>query len=252
MRMLHLGLRITDLERSLAFCTAIGYAQVGRVPETEFGSLTMLQLPDDPFVSLELIHDPAHPVKDMGAVNHLVIQVDDMDATVSDLAAKGVTAAPPAEPGPGMRTSWLPAGLGHRRPVHQHLQHRRVTLLDHADTISTTASSTSTRSSVRRARAIAVGVGVGRPGELVRPDLQPQRTIPVSSSISAVRSSSGMACSATGMTGPTSRPAGLSPVYGALTSASASAGTYGSTRVTRPRPRTCPEPGWRSRGCRRR
>lgn len=40
------------------------YAQVGGVPETEFGSLTMLQLPDDPFVSLELVHDPAHPVPD--------------------------------------------------------------------------------------------------------------------------------------------------------------------------------------------
>lgn len=107
MRMLHLGLRVTDLERSLAFYTALGYAELGGVPETDFGSLTMLQLPDDPFVSLELVHDPARPVEDISAVNHLVVQVDDLDATIADLATKGVTAQPPTEPGPGIRTSWL-------------------------------------------------------------------------------------------------------------------------------------------------
>ena len=67
--MLHLGLRVSDLEQSLAFYTALGYAELGRVPETEFGSLTMLQLPDDPFASLELVHDPERPVDDVGAVN---------------------------------------------------------------------------------------------------------------------------------------------------------------------------------------
>src|SRR5688572_33145499 len=99
MRMLHLGLRVTDLDRSLAFYTALGYAERGSVPETSFGSLTMLQLPDDPFISLELVHDPARPVKDVGAVNHLVVQVDDLETTVADLAAKGVTAEPPTELG---------------------------------------------------------------------------------------------------------------------------------------------------------
>ena len=104
MRMLHLGLRVTDLDRSLAFYTALGYAELGRVPDTPFGSLTMLQLPDDPFVSLELVHDPARPVTDTSAVNHLVVQTDDLDATIADLAARGVPAEPPAEPGPGLRT----------------------------------------------------------------------------------------------------------------------------------------------------
>jgi lactoylglutathione lyase len=107
MRMLHLGLRVSDLERSLAFYTALGFTRLGSVPETQFGSLTMLKLPDDPFVSLELVHDPARPVTDTGAVNHLVVQVDDLDATIADLAAKGVPAEPPADLAPGMRTSWL-------------------------------------------------------------------------------------------------------------------------------------------------
>jgi lactoylglutathione lyase len=114
MRMLQLGLRVTDLERSLAFYAALGYAELGAVPETPFGSLTMLQLPDDPFVSLELVHDPARPVEDIGAVNHLVVQVDDVNATIADLATRGVPAEPPTEPGPGIRTSWLTDPDGYR------------------------------------------------------------------------------------------------------------------------------------------
>jgi lactoylglutathione lyase len=114
MRMLHLGLRVTDRERSLAFYTALGYAVLGFVPETPFGSLTMLKLPGDPFVSIELVHDPARPVRDIGAVNHLVVQVDDLDATIADLTAKGVPAEPPTEPGPGMRIAWLTDPDGYR------------------------------------------------------------------------------------------------------------------------------------------
>jgi catechol 2,3-dioxygenase-like lactoylglutathione lyase family enzyme len=108
--MLHVGLRVTDLERSLAFYSALGYAEVGGVPETEFGSLTMLQLPDDPFVSLELVHDPTRPVKDVSAVNHLVVQVDDLETTIADLATRDVT----TEPGPGIWTSWLTDPDGYR------------------------------------------------------------------------------------------------------------------------------------------
>ena len=114
MRMLHLGLRVTDLERSLAFCTAVGYAKIGTVPETGFGSLTMLQLPGDLFVSLELVHDPARPVTDISAVNHLVIQVDDLSAAIAELATRGVEAEPPADLGPGMRSSWLTDPGGYR------------------------------------------------------------------------------------------------------------------------------------------
>jgi len=56
MRMLHLGLRVTDLGRSLAFYTAVGYVKLGTVPETDFGSLTMLKLPDDPFYRVWQLH----------------------------------------------------------------------------------------------------------------------------------------------------------------------------------------------------
>ena len=114
MRMLHVGLRVTHLDRSLAFYTALGYAEIGSVPETQFGSLTMLKLPDDPFVSLELVHDPERPVQDVSAVNHLVVQVTNLDATIADLAARGVMAEPATELGPGLWTSWLTDPDGYR------------------------------------------------------------------------------------------------------------------------------------------
>jgi lactoylglutathione lyase len=54
----------------------------------------MLQLPDDPFATLELVHDPARPVETIGGLNHLAIKVEDLAATVADLAIKGIEADP--------------------------------------------------------------------------------------------------------------------------------------------------------------
>ena len=38
MRTLHFGLRVADLDRSLAFYTAVGYEVVGSVPETPWAT----------------------------------------------------------------------------------------------------------------------------------------------------------------------------------------------------------------------
>jgi lactoylglutathione lyase len=117
MRTLHLGLRVTDLERSLAFYTAVGYAVVGNVPETAFGHLTMLKLPDDDFVTLELVHDPAKGAVDRGTVlNHFVIKVESMDATIAELAAKGIDADAPGSPdgSDDFRTTWITDPDGNR------------------------------------------------------------------------------------------------------------------------------------------
>jgi catechol 2,3-dioxygenase-like lactoylglutathione lyase family enzyme len=56
---LHVGLRVSDLERSLTFYRAVGYTVVGTVEGTASGSLSMLQLRGDHFVTVELVHDPA-------------------------------------------------------------------------------------------------------------------------------------------------------------------------------------------------
>lgn len=47
MRTLHIGLRISDLSRSLAFYAAVGYAIVGDRRRDRFGTLAMLRLPGD-------------------------------------------------------------------------------------------------------------------------------------------------------------------------------------------------------------
>ena len=96
MKTLHVGLRVTDLERSLRFYAALGYEVVGAVPETEFGSLTMLQLPGDEVVRLELVHDPA--AASAIAPHHLVVQVDDLRATAAGLTAQGIEVGDPASP----------------------------------------------------------------------------------------------------------------------------------------------------------
>src|SRR6266496_4225677 len=90
MRTLHVGLRVSDLDRSLAFYTAVRYTVVGTVEGAAFGSLIMLRLPGDDFVTIELVHDPARGSVDLGTgINHLVIQVESLDETLADLAAKG-------------------------------------------------------------------------------------------------------------------------------------------------------------------
>src|SRR4051812_13318591 len=92
MKTLHVGLRVENLQRSLGFWTVLGYEVIGEVPHTELGSLTMLKLPADEFVRLELVHDPGRGVVEPGGLNHLVIQVEDLRATIDRLTAAGVQA----------------------------------------------------------------------------------------------------------------------------------------------------------------
>ena len=117
MRTLHFGLRVADLERSLAFYTAVGYEVVGSVPDTPLGTLTMIKLPGDEFVAIELVHDPDAAVADTSrGPNHFVIQVESMDATVARLAAGGVDAEAPSSPdgSDDFFTSWIVDPDGNR------------------------------------------------------------------------------------------------------------------------------------------
>jgi len=116
MRTLHVGIRVTDLTGSLEFYTRLGYQAIGTVPETQFGSLTMLKLPGDEFVSLELVHDPAKSSVDPGGLNHFVIQVESMQATIVELAGRGIDAEPPDSPDgtDDFWTSWLTDPDGYR------------------------------------------------------------------------------------------------------------------------------------------
>jgi lactoylglutathione lyase len=116
MRTLHIGLRVTDLERALAFYATLGYDVVGTVAQTELGSLTMLKLPGDEFVTLELVHDPSHRDIEPGGMNHLVIQVEDVHATVAHLIERGIAAQEPGSPNGStdFLTAWVSDPDGYR------------------------------------------------------------------------------------------------------------------------------------------
>jgi lactoylglutathione lyase len=116
MRTLHLGLRVADLERSLAFYTGVGYEIVGSVPETGLGHLTMLKLPDDEFVTVELVHDPNGELDVSTGLSHFVVKVESMDATINALAARGIDAEVPTSPdgSDDFRTSWIVDPDGNR------------------------------------------------------------------------------------------------------------------------------------------
>ena len=117
MRTLHLGLRVTDLDRSVAFYTTVGYEVVGAVPATDLGHLTMLKLPSDQFVTIELVHDPNGAAVDTDTrLSHLVIQVDSMETTLTVLAAGGIDAEAPTSPDGynDVRTSWIVDPDGNR------------------------------------------------------------------------------------------------------------------------------------------
>ena len=117
MKTLHVGLRVADLDRSLAFYTTVGYEVVGEVPETELGHLTMLKLPGDEFVTIEIVHDPNGAAAGTGTgLSHLVIQVDSMDTTLSELRSRGIHVEPPTSPDQSedFRTTWIVDPDGNR------------------------------------------------------------------------------------------------------------------------------------------
>ena len=117
MRTLHFGLRVADLDRSLAFYTTVGYEIVGTVPETGLGHLTMLKLPGDEFVTIELVHDPREAGLDISTgLSHFVIKVESMDATLAELAAHGVNADVPVSPdgSDDFLTTWIVDPDGNR------------------------------------------------------------------------------------------------------------------------------------------
>jgi lactoylglutathione lyase len=110
MRTLHFGLRVADLDRSLAFYSALGYEVVGSVPETPMGQLTMLKLPGDEFVTIELVDDPTQSEANVKtSLSHFVIKVETMDVTISELAARGIDADVPVSPDGSdeFRTTWV-------------------------------------------------------------------------------------------------------------------------------------------------
>jgi lactoylglutathione lyase len=114
---LHLGLRVADLERSLAFYRALGYEVVGTVPETSLGRLTMLKLPGDEFVSIELVSASAGSAVRRGdRLSHLVIQVESLDDVLAGLPEVDADVQAHGSPDDDseFRTAWIVDPDGNR------------------------------------------------------------------------------------------------------------------------------------------
>ena len=115
MRTLHTAYRVSHLSRSLAFYTDLGFLEVGRVsPRTDL-LLVMLRLPDDEVVTLELTHEPGRPLEVGDGFSHIVVQVEDLQATVLGLKANGIEPEPIEVHGTdGPRTAFLTDPDGYR------------------------------------------------------------------------------------------------------------------------------------------
>ena len=117
MKTLFVSYRVTDLDRSLGFYTALGYAELGRVEPGDGTRLVILKFPGEPAASLELVHRPASAPIDVGnGFDHLAIQVDTLATILETLAEAGLEPEPVQYPGGphGPKTSWLTDPDGYR------------------------------------------------------------------------------------------------------------------------------------------
>jgi lactoylglutathione lyase len=117
LKTLHFAYRVADLNRSLAFYSAMGYIEVGQVTGDDGGRLVFLKFPDDPAVAIELVYRRADgPVEVGNGFSHLAIQVDALAETLEMLIEAGLEPGPiqyPAGPD-GPKTSWLTDPDGYR------------------------------------------------------------------------------------------------------------------------------------------
>ncbi len=90
MKTLHTGLRASDLDRSVDFYRRFGFLELARDEPGDGRTIVMLYLPGEERVTLELIGDPRTPYVFGNSFSHFVVQVEDIESTVRELAAKGI------------------------------------------------------------------------------------------------------------------------------------------------------------------
>ena len=88
--LIHTCYRIGDIDRSVSFYEALGFEEVGRMPIRDEATNIFMGLPGDG-ARLELTYNHGVSSYEMGTgYNHIAISVDDIDATLADLAEKGI------------------------------------------------------------------------------------------------------------------------------------------------------------------
>jgi lactoylglutathione lyase len=90
MELIHTCYRITDIDRSVIFYEALGFEERGRMPIRDEAINVFMGLPGDGD-RLELTYNFGVDFYEIGTgYGHIAVTVDDMDATLERLAAKGI------------------------------------------------------------------------------------------------------------------------------------------------------------------
>src|SRR5215218_2230708 len=90
MELIHTCYRIGDVDRSVAFYSALGFKEVGRMPIRDEAINVFMGLPGDG-PRLELTYNHGVGSYDLGTgYNHIAITADDLDATLARLAEQGI------------------------------------------------------------------------------------------------------------------------------------------------------------------
>ncbi len=93
MSLIHTCYRITDIERSVQFYEALGFAEVRRVPIRDEATNVFMNLPEDgdnPRLELTFNHGQTEPY-DLGTgYGHIAITTADLDGALTRLAEQGI------------------------------------------------------------------------------------------------------------------------------------------------------------------
>ena len=90
MELAHTCYRITDIDRSVAFYTALGFEELRRMPIREEAINVFMGLPGDG-PRLELTHNFGVDSYELGTgYGHIAVTVDDLDATLTRLTEQGI------------------------------------------------------------------------------------------------------------------------------------------------------------------
>jgi lactoylglutathione lyase len=91
MELIHTCYRVTDPERSIAFYEALGLERRRELPIRDEAVNYFLGVPGEPQPELELTHNFGVDSYELGTgYGHVALTVDDLDATLENLAAQGI------------------------------------------------------------------------------------------------------------------------------------------------------------------
>ena len=91
MELLHTCYRVTNPERSIAFYEALGFEKRRELPIREEAMNYFLGIPGRDSPELELTHNFGVDSYELGtAYGHIAVAVEDMEASLAQLAGKGI------------------------------------------------------------------------------------------------------------------------------------------------------------------